>query len=165
MLRAVERTVLTDIYREELLSGVPAEAEPLVSEEVLDSLMERVHAEGADLLGPDGLLSQVTKAVLERALSEELSDHLGYERGDAAGIGSGNSRNGFTPKRLHTEAGTVDLDVPRDREGSFEPKIVPKGTSRLDGIRRADRRFVRQGHDGARRAGPPPRDLRGRGFL
>ena len=121
---------MTDIRRDE----VPAEAVPLVSGEVLDSLMERVHAEGADLLGPDGLLSQVTKAVLERALAEELSDHLGYERGDPAGIGSGNSRNGATPKRLHTEAGTVDLDVPRDREGTFEPKIVPKGSTRLDGF-------------------------------
>ena len=121
---------MTDIHREEL----PAGAGGLVSEEVLDSLMERVHAEGADLLGPDGLLSQVAKAVLERALAEELSDHLGYERGDPAGIGSGNSRNGTTPKRVHTEAGTVDLEVPRDRDGSFEPKIVAKGQTRLDGF-------------------------------
>ena len=96
--------------------------------------MERVRSEGADLLGPDGLLSQVTKAVLERALSEELADHLGYEKGDPAGIGSGNSRNGTTPKRLHTDAGTVDLDVPRDRDGSFEPKIVAKRQTRLDGF-------------------------------
>ena len=96
--------------------------------------MERAHCEGADLLGPGGLLSQVTKAVLERALSEELADHLGYERGDPAGIGSGNSRNGTTPKRLHTEAGTVDLEVPRDRDGSFEPRIVAKGQTRLEGF-------------------------------
>ena len=85
-------------------------------------------------MGPDGLLSQMTKAVLGRALCEELSDHVGYEKGDPAGAGSGNSRNGFTPKRLHTEAGTVDLDVPRDREGTFEPRIVPKGSIRLDGF-------------------------------
>ena len=126
----MERTILTDIHREAL----PADAAGLVSEEVLDALMERVHASGTDLLGPEGLLSQMTKAVLERALAEELSDHLGYERGDADGIGSGNSRNGATPKRLHTDVGTVDLEVPRDRDGSFEPRIVAKGQTRLDGF-------------------------------
>ena len=126
----MERTILTDIYR----GALPADAAGLVSEEVLDALMERVHASGTDLLGPEGLLSQMTKAVLERALGEELSDHLGCERGDAAGIGSGNSRNGATPKRLHTDVGTVDLEVPRDRDGSFEPRIVAKGQTRLDGF-------------------------------
>jgi transposase-like protein len=69
--------------------------------------------------------------VLERALDEELTFELGYERGDPAGRGSGNSRNGTTPKRVFTEIGPVDLDVPRDRNGSFEPIIVPKGTTRL----------------------------------
>lgn len=107
---------------------------PLVPEGVLDELMARVDAEGAELLGPDGLLSQVTKAVLERALDEELTDHLGYEKGDPAGRGSGNSRNGITPKRLQTDIGTIDLEVPRDRNGEFEPRIVPKGTSRLKGF-------------------------------
>lgn len=106
----------------------------LVPEGVLDELMARVEEEGAELLGPDGLLGQVTKAVLERALDEELSDHLGYEKGDPAGRGSGNSRNGITSKRLHTDIGTVDLDVPRDRNGDFDPRIVPKGTSRLKGF-------------------------------
>lgn len=113
---------------------VVIEGAPLVTEETLEGLMSRASEEGADLLGPDGLLGQVTKAVLERALDEELTDHLGYEKGDAAGRGSGNSRNGTTPKRLHTEIGTIDLDVPRDRNGEFEPKIVPKGTSRLAGF-------------------------------
>ncbi|NNF56431.1 MAG: IS256 family transposase [Acidimicrobiales bacterium] len=96
--------------------------------------MARVEAEGADLLGPDGLLGQVTKAVLERALDEELTVELGYEKGDPAGRGSGNSRNGTTPKRVHTEIGTLDLDIPRDRNGDFEPKIVPKGATRLNGF-------------------------------
>ena len=104
------------------------------SEGVLDELMARVEEDGAELLGPDGLLSQVTKAVLERALDEELTDHLGYEKGDAAGRGSGNSRNGITPKRVHTDVGTVDLEVPRDRNGVFDPRIVPKGTTRLKGF-------------------------------
>jgi putative transposase len=111
-----------------------ADGTPLVPEEVLDELMARVDAEGAELLGPEGLLSQVTKAVLERALDEELTDHLGYEKGDSAGRGSGNSRNGITPKRLQTDIGTIDLEVPRDRNGEFEPRIVPKGTSRLVGF-------------------------------
>src|SRR5215831_4537819 len=83
---------------------------------------------------PDGLLSQVTKAVLERALGEELTQHLGYEKHDPGGRGSGNSRNGSTPKRLLTEIGGIDLDVPRDRGGSFDPKIVRKGQTRLDGF-------------------------------
>jgi putative transposase len=76
----------------------------------------------------------MTKAVLERALVEELTEHLGYEQGDPAGVGSGNSRNGYTPKRLATEAGTVDLEVPRDRNGTHQPRIVRKGQRRLDGI-------------------------------
>ena len=114
--------------------GEVASSTPLVSDDVLDGLMDRVDAEGAELLGPDGLLSQVTKAVLERALDEELTDHLGYDRHDPVGRGSGNSRNGTTPKVLLTEAGAVDLDVPRDRNGEFEPVIVPKGAARLKGF-------------------------------
>jgi transposase-like protein len=94
----------------------------------------RAKAQGAELLGPDGLLSQVTKAVLERALGEELTEHLGYEKHEPAGRGSGNSRNGTTPKRLRTEVGDIDLDVPRDRAGSFSPQIVRKGQTRLDGF-------------------------------
>jgi len=114
--------------------NVEAAVSPLVSEDVLDELMARVDAEGAELLGPDGLLSQVTKAVLERALAEELTDHLGYEKHDPGGRGSGNSRNGTTPKVVLTDVGAVDLEVPRDRNGEFEPKIVPKGTTRLAGF-------------------------------
>ena len=111
-----------------------ASSTPLVSEDVLEELLDRVEAEGAELLGTDGLLSQVTKAVLERALDEELTDHLGYDKHDPAGRGSGNSRNGTSPKVLLTEAGAVDLDVPRDRNGEFEPVIVREGTTRLEGF-------------------------------
>jgi transposase-like protein len=107
---------------------------PLVSDDVLNDLMARVDEEGAELLGPDGLLSQVTKAVLERALDEELTDHLGYERHDPAGRGSGNSRNGASPKTVLTDVGAIDMEVPRDRNGDFAPKIVPKGTTRLKGF-------------------------------
>ncbi len=102
--------------------------------EAAEALIEQARAQGVELLGENGLLKQMTKAVLERALAEELTDHLGYEVGDPAGNGSGNSRNGYMPKRLLTEAGTVELDVPRDRNGTHEPGIVRKGQRRLDGI-------------------------------
>lgn len=107
---------------------------PVVDQELADQLLARAQAEGIDLLGPDGLLSQVTKAVLERALAEEMTEHLGYEKHDPAGRGSGNSRNGTTGKTLLTEVGGIDLEVPRDRNGSFAPRIVRKGQTRLDGF-------------------------------
>jgi putative transposase len=113
--------------------GKPARR-PLVDDELADQLLGKAQAEGVELLGPDGLLSQVTKAVLERALAEEMTGHLGYEKHDPAGRGSGNSRNGTTPKTLLTDIGAVDLAVPRDRDGSFEPKIVRKGQTRLEGF-------------------------------
>ena len=107
---------------------------PLVGPELADQLLARAEADGVELLGPDGLLSQVTKAVLERALAEEMTAHLGYEKHDPAGRGSGNSRNGTTGKTLLTDVGAVDLAVPRDRAGSFDPKIVRKGQTRLEGF-------------------------------
>ena len=79
-------------------------------------------------------MSQVTKAVLERALAEEMTGHLGYEKHDPAGRGSGNSRNGATGKTVLTDVGAVDLAVPRDRNGTFEPQIVRKGQTRLEGF-------------------------------
>ena len=106
----------------------------VIDPELADQLLARAEAGGVELLGPDGLLSQVTKAVLERALGEEMTEHLGYEKHDPAGRGSGNSRNGTTGKTLLTDVGAVDLAVPRDRNGSFDPKIVRKGQTRLDGF-------------------------------
>ena len=87
----------------------------LIDEELADQLLGKAQAEGVELLGPDGLLSQVTKAVLERALAEEMTGHLGYEKHDPAGRGSGNSGNGSTPKTVLTDVGAVGLAVPRDR--------------------------------------------------
>ena len=107
---------------------------PLIDEELADRLLDTARAEGAELLGPDGLLSQVTKAVLERALAEEMTGHLGYEKHDPAGRGSGNSRNGTTAKTVLTDVGAVDLAVPRDRNATFEPQIVRKGQTRLEGF-------------------------------
>lgn len=105
-----------------------------VPDELVDQLLERANCQGSDLLGPEGLLSAVTKQVLERALDTELADHLGYDKHDPAGRGSGNSRNGTTSKTVQTDIGPVEVAVPRDREGSFEPQIVPKGTRRLEGF-------------------------------
>ncbi len=106
----------------------------LVDEQLAEELIERARVEGVELLGEGGLLKAMTKAVLERALAEELTDHLGYEPGDPAGRESGNSRNGTSPQRMLTEAGALDLDVPRDRAGTFEPRMVGKGQRRLGGI-------------------------------
>src|SRR3984885_9194857 len=122
----------------EIVSGKsdrpPVGKAPLVDPALADELLARAQSGGVELLGPDGLLSQVTKAVLERALGEEMTAHLGYEKHDPAGRGSGNSRNGTTPKTLLTDVGAVDLAVPRDRSGTFEPQIVRKGQTRLEGF-------------------------------
>jgi Transposase, Mutator family len=93
----------------------------------------RAQAESAELLGPDGLLSQVTMAVLERALVEEMTGHLGYERHDPAGRGSGNSRNGMAPKTVLTDVGAVDLAVPRDRNGTPRRCRLNAGTQQMLG--------------------------------
>jgi Transposase, Mutator family len=98
--------------------GDPPPRPPLVDEELADQLLGKAHAEGVELLGPDGLLSQVTKAVLERALAEEMTGHLGYERHDPAGRGSGNSRNGTSGGLAVRSAGPagpvcdLDCDAP-----------------------------------------------------
>jgi putative transposase len=106
----------------------------LVSDALIDEVIAQAGDQGITLTGEGGLLPELVKAVLERGLSVELDDHLGYAKGDPAGRGSPNSRNGFTPKTLGTEVGPVPLDVPRDRIGSFDPRLVPKGTRRLDGL-------------------------------
>jgi putative transposase len=106
----------------------------LVSPELAQRLVTQAREEGLDIAGDSGLLQQMMKSVLEAALAEELTDHLGYEPGDPAGRGSGNARNGSTPKTLLTETGPVALETPRDRAGTFEPQIVRKGQRRLDGI-------------------------------
>jgi transposase-like protein len=98
-------------------------------------LVRLAKEQGLSLTGPDGLLKQLTKTVLETALSEEMTEHLGYEKHDPAGAGAGNIRNGTRPKTVLTEAtGHVEIDVPRDRAGSFEPQIVKKRQRRLAGV-------------------------------
>lgn len=97
----------------------------------IDALVNAAEDLGAGRHGVEELLSRMTQAVLERALETEISDHLGYEPGDPAGVGTGNSRNGKTTKSVQTLQGPVQITVPRDRNGSFEPVIVPKRTRRL----------------------------------
>jgi len=106
----------------------------LISDELVDQLMARVDPEGLALTGEGGLIPELIKAVLERGLQAELADHLGYEKGDPLGRNGLNSRNGTTPKTVVSEAGSVPLDVPRDRQGSFTPRLVPKGQRSLGGL-------------------------------
>jgi len=101
---------------------------------VIDALLADAQATGTPIDGVDGLLNKMTKAVIERALVAEMTHELGYERGDLAGAGSGNSRNGTSQKTISTPNGPVTIEVPRDRKGSFEPKIVPKHARRLGQI-------------------------------
>lgn len=112
----------------------PLVAKPLIDDETLARLMAQVDAEGLELLGPDGVLTELTSRIMNLALEAELTDHLGYEAGDPAGNGSGNNRNGFTPKTVLTDGGAVPVKVPRDRNGEFEPKLVPKHARRLEGF-------------------------------
>ena len=87
-----------------------------------------------DLIGSDGLLKQLTAGLVERMLESEMSDHLGYEKHDPDGKNSGNSRNGKSPKTLKTDRGEIPIEVPRDRNGEFEPQIVKKRQRRFDGF-------------------------------
>jgi transposase-like protein len=122
---------MTDVTNSENqdMAGLSAAEEQLLRE-----LTERARAGGLKLTGEGGLLGQLTKMVVEGALEGELDDHLGYERHDPAGRNSGNSRNGRRAKTVLTEAGPVEISVPRDRDSSFEPKIVAKRQRRLNGI-------------------------------
>jgi putative transposase len=105
-----------------------------VDSELVDQLVEQARTAGLQLTGDGGLLQQLTKRVLESALDGEITDHLGYDKGDPAGKNGGNSRNGVRGKTVLTEVGPVDLAVPRDRDGTFEPQIVKKRQRRLSGV-------------------------------
>jgi putative transposase len=104
-----------------------------ISEETLDKILES-YQKPEDFFGEKGLLKQLTKGLLERMLNAELTTHLGYEKHEPAGYGSGNSRNGNSKKRIKADVGEFELAVPRDREATFEPQIVPKGQTRFPGF-------------------------------
>jgi putative transposase len=130
---------------------------------MIDALLADAQRAGTPLEGVDGLLNRMTKAVIERALQAELTHELGYERDDPAGVGSGNSRNGSSPTTISTVNGPVTIDVPRDRNGSFEPRIVPKRARRLGGGRRAGPVVVRPRYVDPRHRGASVRGVRGDG--
>jgi putative transposase len=125
-------TDVIDATVSEAAAGGPAGERSV--QELAAELFERAKAEGVSLVGPGGLLSGLTKTVLETSLEAELTEHLGYEPYDPTGHHSGNSRNGTRTKTVLTEIGPVEIEVPRDRAGSFEPVIVPKRRRRLNGV-------------------------------
>src|SRR5215213_2283394 len=109
-------------------------ARKLSMEDLADELMQRAQADGVSLVGPDGLLAGLTKKVLEAMLEGEMTDHVGYAPYDPAGHHSGNSRHGTRTKTVLTEIGPIEIEVPRDRAGTFEPTVVPKRCRRLGGV-------------------------------
>jgi transposase-like protein len=124
-------TDVTDVTAGEVPGGAGLSA---ADQQLLRELTERARAGGLKLTGEGGLLGTLTKMVVESALEGELDDHLGYERNDPAGRDGGNSRNGYRAKTVLTDTGPVEITVPRDRDSSFEPKIVAKRQRRLTGV-------------------------------
>jgi len=114
--------------------GVGEEPLDAVDEQLIEQLADRARAEGLQLTGEGGLLARLTKTVIESALEGELDDHLGYARHDPAGRNGGDSRNGRRGKTVLTDVGPVEIGVPRDRDGSFEPQLVAKHQRRLPGV-------------------------------
>ncbi|SUA40682.1 Transposase and inactivated derivatives [Nocardia africana] len=113
--------------------GKRKQAKTDLNTELVGELVAQARASGLQLTGEGGLLAQLTKLVVESALDGEITN-LGYEHGDPAGRGTPNSRNGTRAKTVVTDVGPVEIDVPRDREGSFEPQIVRKRQRRLNGV-------------------------------
>jgi len=125
----------------EMMSGVENPDEAIAAdsadgldEQLVGQLVERARAGGLQLTGEGGVLAQLTKRLLEAALEGEITDHLGYGKHDPAGRDGGNSRNGSRAKTVLTDVGPVEISVPRDRDASFEPKIVAKRQKRLTGV-------------------------------
>ncbi len=122
--------------------GLSAEPRPSAREAIqdmldaglLDDLMGRIDDGTLQLTGDGGFIPEMVKAVLERGLNAELTSHLGYAKGDPAGRVLPNSRNGTTPKTVHSEVGSIPLDITRDRNASFEPRLVPKGERQVGGL-------------------------------
>src|SRR5215218_10700500 len=106
----------------------------VTDEQLVAMLVDRARGDGLKLTGEGGLLQQLTKRVLESALEGEITDHVGYDKHDAAGRNSGNSRNGTRSKTVLTDVGPVEVKVPRDTAGTFEPQIVKKRQRRLTGV-------------------------------
>jgi putative transposase len=117
-----------------------------IGKELIDELMA---SSGGSLIGPDGLVKKLSWALVELMLAGELNHHLGYEKHEVAGYGTVNSRNGKSQKTLKGGAGEMTIEVPRDRNGTFKPKLIEKHQTRFEGF------------DGARYSGAPPRHVWG----
>ncbi len=122
----------TESIVEQGLASGPAG--PVSDDQLVAMLVDRARGDGLKLTGEGGLLQQLTKRVLESALEGEITDHVGYDKHDPAGQNSGNSRNGHRSKTVITDVGPVEVRVPRDVAGSFEPQIVRKRQRRLSGV-------------------------------
>src|SRR5437868_14778937 len=107
-------------------------SEPTKLESALDELLAGKTTE--EIVGPDGLLKQLTKALIERAMNAEMSHHLGYEKHAPAGRKSGNNRNGRSRKKVQGDFGAVEIEVPWDRNGTFVPKLISKNERRIQGF-------------------------------
>lgn len=133
-----ESTTLVDVSPSTSSGGQPEQRPSELTPAEQDAIRELVRQArvcGTALTGPGGLLKQLTKMVVEAALDEETSEHLGYDKGEAVGRNRGNSRNGKRAKTVITDnAGPVEIEVPRDRHGTLEPVIVPKRARRLSDL-------------------------------
>jgi len=125
---------MSEHYPEETMAIVASDPDsPDLPDELIDELLAGARTP-EEITGPDGLLQRLTKRLVERAMAAELTEHLGYEHGEAPPGGTGNARNGTTPKTIHTGHGSVRIEQPRDRKASFEPQIVPKHERRFAGF-------------------------------
>ena len=134
-----------------------------IDKKLIDQLLSD-YKKPEDIIGENGLLKEVTKAILERALQAEMTDHLGYEKHDPAGHHRGNTRNGKSQKTLKGEFGELELETPRDRKATFEPKIVVKGQTRWTGFDDKIISMYAWVMTTREIQGPPGRDLRDRSF-
>ena len=125
---------ITRVRAGEAIGELPAEVREQLTDGLIDELLAGGRAGGQDVFGPDGLLGDLTRRLVERAMQAELTEHLGYEPHAEPPGGTGNARNGGTPKTLLTDHGPVRIKTPRDRNGEFEPKIVAKGQRRIPGL-------------------------------
>jgi hypothetical protein len=129
------------------LPGLPGGGlveQPELADELIDELLAGART-AEEIAGPDGLLGQLTRRLLERALQAELTDHLGYPPGQAPPGGAGNARNGQPAKTVLTDQGPVRIRAPRDRKGTFEPKVVGKRQARWVGFDEKVSRSTRAG--------------------
>lgn len=129
-------SVTFDVNERGVVSSSPSGrgVEGMIDDVALEQMMSTASERGVALTGEGGFLPELIKAVLERGMKAELTDHLGYEKNDPLGRGSGNSRNGTTPRTVHTEVGPVQVDAPRDRAGTFKSALLPSGVRRLGGL-------------------------------